>query len=157
MNKYEKRIAIVDILKAVSMILILIGHTGWEERQRNILGFPFWVDMAVPVFMILSGFIFAMQFDKRGIKFVDESYSREYVIKNLLRFILPFLPIYFLEVFACIYAGFFKGTGITLMANILLDFIGGGQRSWQLLRAGNATVCFIISIYMENISEMQAS
>lgn len=122
----KKRIAIVDILKAVSMILVLIGHTGWEESQRNILGFPFWVDMAVPIFMILSGFVFAMQFDKHGIKSIDEAYGREYVMKNVLRFLIPFLPVYFLEAIVCVYVGFFRGKGMTLASNILLDFLGGG-------------------------------
>lgn len=134
----KKRIPIVDILKAVSIILVLIGHTGWEESQRNILGFPFWVDMAVPVFMILSGFVFALQFDKHGIKSIDEAYSREYILKNLLRFLIPFLPVYLLEALACSYVGFFRGTGITWIANILLDFTRG---EWcrQLLCAYNDT------------------
>lgn len=127
MQKTTKdRIALIDILKAISMIFIIIGHTGWEGNQRNVFGFPFWVDMAVPVFMILSGFVFAMSFDKRGINLIDEAYSVEYVLKNLLRFLVPYILVYFFEIIGGIYIGWFEGTGIELIGSILLDMVRGG-------------------------------
>ena len=54
-NKYDfDRQRSVDFLKGICILLVIFTHCTWTEAERLKYLFPFWVDMAVPVFMILS-------------------------------------------------------------------------------------------------------
>lgn len=54
----------VDMLKGVAIICVILSHVQLTVAQRYILLAPFWMWMAVPVFMVLSGFNFAASIEK---------------------------------------------------------------------------------------------
>ena len=59
----KKRIDFLDYLKAICVIMVIITHYEWEDK-----GSPFFtmvINMAVPVFMIISGYNFAMSNRKK--------------------------------------------------------------------------------------------
>ena len=58
--------------------------------------FFYWVDMAVPVFMIITGYLIALS--AKNINSLWQAYRAEIVIKKLLRFLIPWLPIAIVEV-----------------------------------------------------------
>lgn len=58
---------VLDILKGLCIIMIIITHYGWSEKTRLCGLFPYTVDMAVPVFMIISGYVFSNSYIKKGI------------------------------------------------------------------------------------------
>lgn len=60
--RYEtaKRVAIIDWAKAVCIIFVIMNHSGRFDRYNDIF-FLLAIDTAVPVFMILSGYTFAMK------------------------------------------------------------------------------------------------
>lgn len=93
----KKRLYILDSLKGIAMILVLITHSTLSNRTRLLFGFPFWVVMAVPIFIFVSGFVNSVSFEKKGVSSLSAAYSRDRVINKLLRFSIPYLVIFILE------------------------------------------------------------
>ncbi len=59
----KQRIEFLDYLKAVCVIMVIITHYGWEDKTSPF--FTMLINMAVPVFMIVSGYNFAMSNRKK--------------------------------------------------------------------------------------------
>ena len=64
-----------DILKGIGIVFVVITHFSWSSTERRIYLFPFWIDMAVPVFMIISGFAHSASFEKRHIEKIRLAYA----------------------------------------------------------------------------------
>jgi len=46
----------IDLLKTISILFVVITHFAYPSDFRQKLLFPFYIDMAVPIFMIISGY-----------------------------------------------------------------------------------------------------
>ena len=73
-NGTERNYA-ADILKGIGIVFVVITHFSWSSTERRIYLFPFWIDMAVPVFMIISGFAHSASFEKRHIEKIRLAYA----------------------------------------------------------------------------------
>lgn len=62
-----KRNASVDLLKGVAILMVIVTHLGFTADQRKYFAFPFWIDMAVPVFMMLMGYVMSMSYARHGV------------------------------------------------------------------------------------------
>lgn len=87
---------IVDLLKGICILLVCFTHYGWEESHRRALLFPWWVDMAVPIFMVLSGYVYGKSLKRRTIVSLSQLYSHSEILKKLVRFTIPVLIVYIL-------------------------------------------------------------
>lgn len=81
------RILIIDWMKAVCIILVIFNHSGLFDRTTNVF-FLLIIDIAVPVFMILSGYTFAYKYNKNSIK---EMFDGRDLLRRFLRFTIPML------------------------------------------------------------------
>ena len=92
-----KRSNLLDIIKGLMIIFIIITHFRFAYPDDYMkYGFFYWVDMAVPVFMIITGYLIALS--AKNINSLWQAYRAEIVIKKLLRFLIPWLPIAIVEV-----------------------------------------------------------
>ena len=66
-DSVDNRNRTLDILKGLAVVIVLITHYAWTREQRLIPIFPYLIDMAVPVFMIISGYVGALSFHRHGI------------------------------------------------------------------------------------------
>ncbi len=87
----------LDFLKGVCVLFVVITHYAWSEEERLDLLFPFFIDMAVPLFMILSGYVSARSLQKRHATHLEDGFAAGLVATRLVRFVLPFLPLFILE------------------------------------------------------------
>lgn len=116
-----KRNHMVDILKGICIICVIITHFEWQSSVRLIPIFPFLIDMAVPVFMIISGYVYAISYEKHGIASIGQAYQIDYVIDKLLRYTIPFIIIYVLELIT-----FYRLDVIYSKREIIWNFFTGG-------------------------------
>lgn len=123
---YRNRLA--DVLKGILIIFVIILHSELPGEMRTLLGFPFWVNMAVPVFMLISGYVSALSMDRIGENAVEKAYEPKRVTKKLLRFMVPF-GIAFVAQWLI-----FRMTGRYLVGireyglfALVLDFLRGGK------------------------------
>ncbi|MCR5545894.1 MAG: acyltransferase [Lachnospiraceae bacterium] len=98
----KKRIEFLDYMKAICVMLVITTHVDWPMKQTPI--FDYFINMAVPIFMIISGYNFAMSSQRTigtwegGRKGVKTLYNINLMLKKLWRFIDPFLPICVVEI-----------------------------------------------------------
>lgn len=116
----EKRIYLIDYLKALSILMVIFTHYDWKDKTT--LFFTLIIAMAVPIFMLISGFNFTMSYDKKQASSLRELYAPSIIFHRLYRFILPFIIVYIPEM---ILHGPIRGEYYTA-PQWLLHFIEGG-------------------------------
>ena len=89
----KQRIEFLDYLKAVCVIMVIITHYGWEDKTSPF--FTMLINMAVPVFMIVSGYNFAMSNRKKADGNLEKMYGWNMMKPKLIRFLLPFVCLRF--------------------------------------------------------------
>ncbi len=87
----------LDVLKGVCIVFIVITHFAWRDEERLQYGFPFWIDMAVPIFMCISGYVNGLSLQKRQIGAFSQAYAVPELVRKLLRFTVPFLIVFVAE------------------------------------------------------------
>ena len=123
MEKPAGRNSSVDVLKGISIIFIIILHFGWEQSEPYRFLFPFWAEMAVPIFMILSGYVYAFSYRKRNVANFGDAYNVGYIIEKIIRYTLPFAFAYLIEVLYRIFVNKDAGLGF---GDWLKMFVTGG-------------------------------
>ena len=100
----KKRNHMLDVMKGICIIFIVITHFDWTDADRLKFGFPFWIDMAVPLFMIISGYAYSMSFQNHKIERFSEAFRLNDVLMKFIRYTVPFCIALLIE-FAAIAIG----------------------------------------------------
>lgn len=95
----QKRNRTIDFLKGISILLVLITHYAWTAEQRSIILFPYLIDMAVPVFMIISGYVGALSFRNHEVNTFSDAYMATSIARKVIRYSVPFLIIVLWQIF----------------------------------------------------------
>lgn len=83
--------------------------------------FLFWIDMAVPMFMIVSGYVNALSFARKGFASFEDCYSLNSVVSKFLRLTIPFVFAVLLEIIAdCAIFG-----NVSIKESLVMFFVGG--------------------------------
>lgn len=122
MPQTTNRIHSIDLAKGICMILIILNHCTWLEGEWNRYLFPFWLAMAVPLLMIISGYVYTKSYAKHGVTSVEDAYEPKNFVNKIIRYTVPFAIAFVLEFFASFFLGTRWGVGLTLNF-----FIGGGS------------------------------
>ena len=93
----KKHIHILDSLKGLAMIFVILTHFTFTAEERLRYLFPFHITMAVPIFMIISGYVYAASYEHRGMKSFADCYDAVNITKRILRFTVPYLLIIIAE------------------------------------------------------------
>lgn len=91
------RLAILDVIKGVCIFFIIITHYNWTESQTKWGLWPFIIDMAVPMFMMISGYVNANSYVKKGITQFEDAYVLANILKKVTRYTIPFTVAWFIE------------------------------------------------------------
>lgn len=117
MDKNE--IIFLNYLKAIAIILVIIHHYSFSKIQFTNPIFYYIVYMAVPIFMVVSGYVYTKSCIRRNlVKFFD-LYNIKLILKRILRLTLPFTLIFILEYI-------FNVNGLQEKGNLLIEFYHGG-------------------------------
>ena len=116
----KKRIYMIDYLKALAIIMVIVTHYDWADKIKP--GFLYFINMAVPIFMIITGYNFAMSGKRRAEGKIANMYRKDAIIPKLIRFTTPFIFIYILEI---IFKVAWKGNEYSVLELIGRFFQGG--------------------------------
>lgn len=118
----------VDTLKGVFAIFVIMLHCPYETGVFNRFLFPFWVCMAVPGFMFISGYLSALSFDKKEMVGLKQAYAFRDICARLVRFILPYSVAFLLEWCVFRIAGLYQVNMITYgLRALFFEFLQGGK------------------------------
>ena len=87
----------VDILKAVCAVWVILLHTiygNWYDK----LGMVFWAQMAVPIFMMLSGYTYTSSIRKKEIVGPIQWFSFDNMAPKIRRILIPYSMMFIAEV-----------------------------------------------------------
>lgn len=159
----NRRYPFFDYIKGFAILLIIITHYEYTYFERLHVVFPYVVDMAVPIFMLVTGFLYSNSYIKKDFKTLKEMYCPDLMIKRILRLIIPVLIIFTLmyilnnanlrtngEFFAALFNGKY-GPGsyyIPVILQIVLIFPFIHLLLIKYKSIGFAIILFIEFIYM---------
>ena len=87
----------IDIAKGLAIILVLFNHYEWQKGSIFNTHLYYWIIcMAVPVFMLCTGYVTAASLDAKGTT-IKQAYSKKALIPKLSRYIMPVLWFYVAE------------------------------------------------------------
>ena len=92
----QKRSPLFDIWKGIAILMVCITHFSWKDDQRLDLLFPFWISMAVPIFMIVMGYLTAASWDRKGCQLRD-LYGFDNLKAKLVQYLRPFAAFFAAE------------------------------------------------------------
>ena len=79
-------------------MLVIITHvTIYGTLSSTSFIFPYFVNMAVPFFIIVSGYVYSQSYEKKKLKRLREYYGIKDLIKKVKTIYIPFVMIYILE------------------------------------------------------------
>lgn len=93
-QKSVERYKTIDTLKGICILWVIMLHAipGGGSMHKLLL-MPFYAQLTIPFFMIVSGFTYTLSFEKHR-----NWYSRFNLWSKIERFIFPFIPALILEV-----------------------------------------------------------
>ncbi len=84
----------IDFLKGICIIIVIFEHAGWS-RETWLKGlFPFWDRIAIPMFMVISGFVYTLSLQRKG---MENYYSFHELSHKLKRYLRPYIIAFSIE------------------------------------------------------------
>ncbi len=93
-SKSYSRSVVLDYIKTACILFVIITHLDWTDTQRTTFLFPFSIDMAVPAFMIISGYVNMLSIEKRSINTINKWYSVDVLFPKLITILAPYVVVY---------------------------------------------------------------
>ncbi len=118
----KKRIDLLDLLKAIGILCVIVTHCDFTRRniKANSLFFCLVLDLAVPLFMIISGYNYGNSVVRQEEKTLKGLYSKTRVVKQLERILPSYIVIFMVEIV-------FYHFSDSSLDTILLYFLSGGK------------------------------
>ncbi len=118
----NNRIYVLDYIKAIAMVSVIINHCNFTAQMEKDMLYPFFIGLAVPIFIVVSGFTFSLSYQKKETLGLKHWYARESILPKLSRFVMPFILIFLLEL---IYKLTIDNMAFNLTSIIRTFFFGG--------------------------------
>lgn len=118
----------IDVLKGILIIFVIILHFPYSVLETQKYLFPFHISLAVPCFMLISGYVSALSLQKRGVEKVEESYKLIAILERMLRFTVPYAIAFIAEWCVFRIMGLYKvGIRTYGILALVMDFLRGGK------------------------------
>lgn len=88
----------IDVIKGIGILLIIYTHYGWTADQRKSLLFLFVVNMAIPVFMVITGYVYSLSMTRKGIEHAEQAYRLPFILKRMVRYTIPMIAVIIWEI-----------------------------------------------------------
>ena len=98
---YSERLHLTDYLKAICIVMVIITHFDWETKAYPI--FTYGIRMAVPIFMILSGYNAVLSYERHKLNTLGAIYSPVEMLPKLAWIMLPYTLLFFFEALSAQY------------------------------------------------------
>lgn len=119
----NERSHILDALKGICIFLVTFSHLNFTGEQKANMQFAFWVDLAVPMFMIITGYLYTLSYKKRG--GLTEENIKSHIIRSLITYTVPYVLAFSVQ------SGIIIAQKIQLGQKILFN-----DYFWAFLRGG---------------------
>jgi peptidoglycan/LPS O-acetylase OafA/YrhL len=98
----NSRIPQVDMLKGLAVIAVILIHT-FSSNLLTVIGAPFWLWQAVPIFLLLAAFTGALSYRRHHKHSLADCYDPSVIIRRYKRILFPFVIIWIVQVIVILY------------------------------------------------------
>lgn len=89
---------LLDLLKTIAIIGVIVDNSlGAQSEQFKLVGGYFWSGQGVPIFLIATGFLFSMSYERHRVTSLKDCYKPKTIINKILRFGIPYILFYIIE------------------------------------------------------------
>lgn len=99
--KYNRTI---DIIKGLAILFVIVIHSFTNKTLLS-FGAPFYIQQAVPLFLIITGYNHTMSYERKGIESLAVLYQPDLLFKKLKRILLPALVAYLFQIIIAPFIG----------------------------------------------------
>jgi len=114
-------LAQIDLLKGLAIISVILLHT-WPEKVLLITGAPLHIWQAVPVFILIAGFVGTLSYMRQDTTGFRHCYRFSSLFRRFKRILAPFTLLFIVQIVLLCFTGIKE---ITLQ-NIVSSYITGG-------------------------------
>ena len=132
-NPTDGRYHSIDFVKGVCIIFVIIAHFEWTQTERLKYLFPFWIELAVPVFMVISGFVYTKSFQKHNILTLEQAYKVDTILGRIIRFSVPYIIVFCFEEITFNAAGAVHHSLVQVFQNFLIGGFGSGTYYYVIM------------------------
>lgn len=97
-----KRIPQIDLLKGLAIISVILLHS-WNSQILLLIGAPFTIWQAVPVFIIIAGYTNTLSYLRNGVMKLHKCYEFPILFHRFKRILRPFIYIFIVELILLYY------------------------------------------------------
>lgn len=120
----KRNINLIDLLKGFAILSVIYLHSGFSSQTDKLILAPFLFNLAVPIFMIISGFTYSISLSEiESNKSILKSY---YSPRNLYKKIIRLFPCYLVIFIAEMIIEPLEFTGIKSIVKFFWYFFTGG-------------------------------
>lgn len=134
--KLPERITQIDLLKGLAMISVILIHS-WNPAMRLDLGAPFYLELAVPMFILIAGYTSAYAFIRYHADSLTTCYDRQLLVRRIRRILEPYTLMWIVQ--------------IVLIIVILQQNMGFFSLVSNYLSGGNGPGSFFIPVILQHI------
>lgn len=91
----EHRNYYINYMKALAILMVITTHMEWGDRSNPV--FPFVIEMAVPIFMLISGINYARSYERHRVSTLREMYSWKNIWRRIKPMAEPLAVVYVAE------------------------------------------------------------
>lgn len=112
----------LDFLKTICIIFVVVVNTlDSVSKEFNQCGGNYWAGQAIPLFLIITGFLFARSYENKNLTKLSDYYKPKYIFSKLIRYIVPYLFCMVVETII------FASQGRLTAAQFFINMFRGGQ------------------------------
>ena len=131
----KERVSTFDVLKGLCILMVIFTHYQWTAAQNLRYLFPFWLDMAIPLCILMSGYLFSKSYQRRiadsthpGFRLIEGS------VEWGIRFTIPYIVACAAELaFMVALEDYETGTSLSLPMTFLTGGVGPGSYYYPIL------------------------
>lgn len=81
----------IDVLKGIAIIMVVITHYEWTLDQRKFFVFPYIINMAIPIFMVITGYVYSISL--KNTNRLEDAYAWRKLLQRSLRYTIPIIVV----------------------------------------------------------------
>ena len=90
--------------------------------------FPFCFSLVIPYFMMISGYVYAVSFERRGIKSIEQAYNKTFVAEKFIRYTVPYTIAFIAEwIVFRVFGTYLVGIRTYGIFAFVMDYLSGGK------------------------------
>lgn len=92
----KKQNHFINYMKGIAILMVVLTHMSWSDRSNPI--FPYLIQMAVPIFMLISGMNYALSNQRKGFHSVRSLYTLPQIWHRIRPMAEPLFFLYIIEI-----------------------------------------------------------